>query len=301
METKNSKKEEDITRKKTYNDIFLWIFIAVIITCIALWIIIDCVFPYYEGFDIELQDKFSAIGILLNGLAFAGLIITIVMQRKDLNLQEEAIQKQNKQFYKQSFENTLFNLLQNLTSFVQTLEYKSGKNTQNKSDANTQKNSDANIYKGINVFEQMLSNLNTNNWKVYNGPELHFSEYKDNDFIKAEEIYNGFSDYHQNLCLYFRMLYRIFKFIDESGLKDYEKYQYTSFVRAQLSNSQLILLFYNSTLGKGKEKFKSLVETWVLLKNIDKEAIGKKINWIDSNAYERKGRYYKPNSTNTEE
>ncbi len=62
----------------------------------------------------------------------------------------------------------------------------------------------------------------------------------------------------------------------------------------------MILLFYNSTLGIGIEKFKPLVETWVLLKNVDKNEIGDKIGWIDEKAYVRGDRYYKPESNNVE-
>ena len=45
---------------------------------------------------------------------------------------------------------------------------------------------------------------------------------------------------------------------------------YTNFVRAQLSSSELGLLFYNCLGGYGNEKFKPLVEKYALLKNMPK-------------------------------
>lgn len=298
METKNTDKEEEIVSKKKNDKKIYWVFPIILGLFILLWVLIDIFFPYSKSLYIEFQDKFTAISALFSGFAFAGVIITIYLQSKDLNLQreelkqtreelqgqKEAAEKQNELFDRQRFENTFFNLLQNLSSFVESSEYKSNKI----------------IYKGINSFDQMLCNLDLNNWKGYKGTGVLISKFKVDEIKDAEELYNSFSSNHKNLCLYFRMLYRIIKFVDESELTDYEKYQYTSFVRAQLSNSQLSLLFYNSTLGIGKEKFKPLVETWVLLKNIDKNAIGDKIEWINETAFERGERYNKPKSIDSE-
>ena len=37
----------------------------------------------------QLGDMFGAVNSLFSGLAFAGLIVTLILQRKDLNLQRE--------------------------------------------------------------------------------------------------------------------------------------------------------------------------------------------------------------------
>lgn len=89
-----------------------------------------------------------------------------------------------------------------------------------------------------------------------------------------------------NLGSYFRSLYRVIKYIDESSFSDNEKYQYTSFVRAQLTDIELIWLFYNCTVGYGEEKFKTLVEDYTLLKNIPKGRLidAEHIKWIKNSA-----------------
>ena len=51
------------------------------------------------------------------------------------------------------------------------------------------------------------------------------------------------------------------------------KKNYTNFVRAQLSSHELALLFYNCLSKNGKVKFKTLLEKYSLLKNIDKYLI----------------------------
>lgn len=76
---------------------------------------------------------------------------------------------------------------------------------------------------------------------------------------------------------YFRNLYRIIKFVNEAeALKhpaektDYRnRRNYTSLVRATLSQYELALLFYNCASELGEEKFKPLVEKYGLLKNFN--------------------------------
>jgi hypothetical protein len=70
---------------------------------------------------------------------------------------------------------------------------------------------------------------------------------------------------------YFRHLYRIFKYIDESTLiDDSEKYDYTCIVRAQLSENELLMLFYNALNinEKGEYKFKILIEKYAIFNNL---------------------------------
>ena len=74
---------------------------------------------------------------------------------------------------------------------------------------------------------------------------------------------------------YFRNLYRIIKFVDESPLllDIHERYQYTSIVRGQLSRYELLWLFYNGLSVYGNDKFKPLIEKYALLKNIRVELL----------------------------
>lgn len=90
------------------------------------------------------------------------------------------------------------------------------------------------------------------------------------DLIKEK----GYSAYEKDkeiiiLDHYFRHLYRIFKYIDDSNLfTKEEKYQYASMARSSLSPYELVLLFYNCLSANGKEKFKPLIETFALFNNL---------------------------------
>lgn len=96
-------------------------------------------------------DQFGAVNALFSGLAFAGLIYTIILQRRDLELQRHdlAIQrqelqltrkemeeqtaefeKQNETLKIQRFENTFFNMLSQFQEVVNSLYVKYKRNSE---------------------------------------------------------------------------------------------------------------------------------------------------------------------------
>lgn len=86
------------------------------------------------------------------------------------------------------------------------------------------------------------------------------------------EAYNIlYSNEKSDLSHYFRTIYHIYKFIDNSEIKN--KKQYASIARTQLSSYEQILLFYNCLHDNGKEKFKPYIEKYAVFKNIDESLI----------------------------
>lgn len=94
-------------------------------------------------------------------------------------------------------------------------------------------------------------------------------EYEDiNNYTDLEEL--GFLDH------YFRHLYRLIKYIDDSELVGgSKKYEYTSIVRAGLSQYELIMLFYNCLSSNGIEKFKPLIEKYAIFNNLRDNLLAK--------------------------
>jgi hypothetical protein len=83
-----------------------------------------------------------------------------------------------------------------------------------------------------------------------------------------------FSEYRQtDVGHYFRTLYNIVKFIASSDSDIENKQIYINIVRAQLSSSELNLLFYNCLSNYGNKKFKPLVEQFGLLENMVLESL----------------------------
>lgn len=73
---------------------------------------------------------------------------------------------------------------------------------------------------------------------------------------------------------YFRYLYRILKHIDESELlgrldnPKKERTYYAHLLRAQLSNYELLMLFYNGLLGENPHTIKKLIERYAMFNNL---------------------------------
>ena len=101
------------------------------------------------------------------------------------------------------------------------------------------------------------------------------SSQENSDVISFVEPYFDYSPYNdadqpQYLDHYFRHLYRMVKFIDETKLlpDDFdERYQYTSMIRATFSRYEFVWLFYNGLSDNGI-KFKLLMERYALLRGI---------------------------------
>ena len=86
--------------------------------------------------------------------------------------------------------------------------------------------------------------------------------------VLCVEAYERFFRYRQTYTgHYFRLMYNIVKFIATSEAEN--KQTYINILRAQLSSSELNLLFYNCISKYGSEKFRPLVEKFGLLENMD--------------------------------
>ena len=241
--------------------------IASVIIVIILWALSFLLLIVDKGDRGTYGDMFGPVNALFSGLAFAGLIITLVMQHEELGLQRNELIQTNKelaaqreQFTAQTktmqiqrFENTLFNMLSLQQGIVNGLEFipTDGADT-------------TPICKGRTVFD------------VFYNTKITRHRYMDEDTIwgirglirevNDVNVYLHVSDI-SIFDSYFRHLYRIFKYIDKSPLiDDSERYDYSCIVRAQLSKYELLLLFYNSLVfnDNGEFKFKRLIEKYAI-------------------------------------
>lgn len=218
-------------------------------------------------------DMFGAVNALFSGLAFAGLIITLIMQHEELKLQRQELkqtneelegqkkefEEQNKTLKVQRFENTLFNMLSQQQEITNNL------------------NISGNEITGRNVFRYFYKEASFQAKDAY----VSFTTMGIVGLIRGTNNIHSYSSAHgiELFDHYFRHLYRIFKYINDSKLIDVnDKYEYASIVRAQLSEYELLMLFYNALNVKedGIYKFKSLIETYALLNNIRKKELARK-------------------------
>ena len=100
------------------NKSFLLFVLVAALVC-GLWFYTKITLESLESADRgTFGDMFGSINALFSGLAFAGVIYAILLQREELGLQREELiktrsefQQQNETLRKQRFENTFFSLI----------------------------------------------------------------------------------------------------------------------------------------------------------------------------------------------
>lgn len=132
--------------------------------------------------------------------------------------------------------------------------------------------------------ELLIDLINTLNRRRNHDPEgwnpkFEAIKFQDKTFQMCyKSVYMRFYEtMDTNLGHYFRNLYRIVKMIDQQKFhgqhdtaKEFEtRYHYTSIIRAQLSDYEVIWLFFNGLGDHGRLKFKPLIEKYALLKILD--------------------------------
>lgn len=274
------------------NPLWIWIILAIggiIVSWVVSWCLIDKFVPIGERG--VFGDKFGAINSLFSGLAFAGLIVTLLFQKEELKLQREELretrkelesqrkefEEQNKTMKRQRFENTFFNMLSLQNEIVTNLSYECRETKWSQSEQGYEEI--INKYSSREVFEILYE---------YRGIIIHIGVGSKNLGIKnvlKEDIKLLYSKKEVRAVISrfdhcFRHLYHIFKYINESDLiEDKERYEYASMVRSQLSDYELVMLFYNCLAQKDngveENKFKSLIEKYAIFNNLRKDLLAK--------------------------
>jgi hypothetical protein len=206
----------------------------------------------------EFGDMFGAPNALFSGLAFVGVIVAILLQKQELELQREEIRQnrlelagqreqltiQNETFRRQAFEATFFQMLSLHHKIVQGMDVV-------RSEAQTGRDC------FVEFYMRLKEKLNTEQFREQKPRTQQIMEVAYTDLYASIQVDVGH---------YFRNLYHIVKFVDQSDVAD--KRVYTNLIRAQLSSHELLMLFYNCVSSLGRDKFKPLVERYGLLKNL---------------------------------
>jgi len=115
----------------------------------------------------------------------------------------------------------------------------------------------ANYYRDLNIFLEAKHNFFER--LIFEFEKEPLYDYKINTF---ERIYNN---YENSIGHYYRNLYRIVRMIqdhifsEDEEINLNEKKQYRGILRAQLSSSELLLIFYNVVYSKKGKRFKELL------------------------------------------
>lgn len=222
---------------------------------------------------------------ILTFISFLAVVITLRMQNKQLDMQKDQLEMQrkelrnsieemkaqrmefedqNKTLKVQRFENTFFQMVNLHHDIVNAMSARSGGVGAEMT--------------GRKSFEALYTALEARYRGLINNSS-QYENYKNKSFSDQIQIlWNGFYSNNENvLGHYFRNLYRIIKYIDETNLIDSfdEKKVYIGIIRAQLSSTELRFLLHNS-LGSHGEKFLILMYKYDLLDNLNINKLIKK-------------------------
>lgn len=282
-----------MTKPKTSTDEdsdkgFIVTSVIVTIVIIGLWILTYCLLKDLKETDRgTFGDMFGSVNALFSGLALAGIILTILLQRKELKLQREELREtrtefetQNETLKLQRFENTFFSILNLHHQIVSAIDYRYYKSKEKErtipraiSMSSTPEDKEVVTITGRDVFRHR-----------YNLMLPKLKEHPD----KYEEIYfQHYEAAQTDFGHYFRNLYRMIKLVDQTDFF-YDsnkvskeeifkiKYRYTSIIRSQISDYELLWIFYNCLSENGIDKFKPFIEQYSFFKNIPSNLIADK-------------------------
>lgn len=280
-------REKKIHLAKIISVIFI-VFAIIAIICISYYSFLGFDLGRYETMPLDAKgqvgDSWGMFTSIFSALAFGGVVVTLALQANVLADNKYEMKKQEDKYEKQRFEDIVFRMLTiqsdiiNGMRIVRTIQ-------------------DEPIVVGRDVFRVFfyefrqyysVRNRFLANDKRGVGNDHWFDEYlafcefnggytktmvKSNDDLKELNVigysYETFMKmFRDELGHYFRFIYNIFKFIDESIVSEDDKIKYSKIIRAQLSDYELIIIFYNCLTWRGCESFKTLVEKYNIFDNI---------------------------------
>ena len=276
---KQSHMKENGTKRWT-----IWAVIIVFILYLGYICIMFWLFPGTLEKRGQFGDMFGALGTLFSGLAFAGLIITILQQREDLknqrdeinlqrqdleaqtealrlqkeeiaqtneelNAQRKEMEVQNKTIMLQRFENTFFNMLNLQMSLTGQVRHQTS----------------GGVVYGDDAFRRIFSRFraNVNNIDVTN---IYFEE----------------------LDHYNRHLTQILKLVDQTDfLSKVEKYNYVEMLISHMSYQELAMFFYYCISPDGRKRAKGLVEKYALFRDFGENTVfnSQHLSFFEEGAY----------------
>jgi Putative phage abortive infection protein len=220
---------------------------------------------------------------ILTFLTVAGLLYTIILQRSELRLSRtelvltrrelenstRALCDQNESMKQQRFESTLFSMIGVLNQIIDQMDVSEYRSNPEGED----------VSRGRDCFSalerKLISIYSVRAWTrdPYDepiNPEKPWDGSREilypHDRDRILQAYSYFYDHHaSDLGHYFRVLFNIFMFIRAS---EYKNPIYQKILRAQLSNQELFILYYNCSSPIG-DKFRELAVEFALFDNME--------------------------------
>ncbi len=226
------------------------------------------------NFDFPVRKEyFGQFGDLVSGVigslwALAGVILFYVAlkeQREDFATNRIALQKQIEALTLQAEE---FKLQRDEIEHTRTIY-------EEQSRALRKQQFESTFFALLNMYSKIVTDINGHHSCDYflkQACHLLDSPISDGSPVQShnEAVNNYISFYYANkphLSHYFKSIYRLMKFVDDSNLAENDKFFYAKVVRSQLKEHEILLLFYNANTEYGKN-FRSLIMKYNLFKHL---------------------------------
>lgn len=223
-----------------------FVFILIEFFLMAGMFVVAIVAQLYGGTLGVFGDFFGGVlNPIFSFLTFVGLLITIVMQQKEIRDGKAAADKQG-------FETLFFQMVTIHNSIVNAMDLRT---PHNPNELNSAKE-----YHGRDCFPRFYEHLQQEVRKARRNGSV-------------DPIDEGYKEFwardRKDLGHYFRYLYNMIRIVDESGA---DTRQYMKLLRAQLSDYELLILFYNGLNEKG-QRFKPYIEKYAIFDNLPVELL----------------------------
>jgi hypothetical protein len=215
-------------------------------------------------------------GVLGPFFAFTAFLVLL----KTLQDQQVRNAEDRERQFRQDFETTFFTLLRIFSEVVADITFAKLELIANSAGMGGKSAAEV-TRKGREAMRSLWEKFKETYGNIHpEGPPADLYEMKYGEFYRHK-------DHQAQLGIYFRTLYRIFDFVNRSGLSSEERARYANVVRAQLSAYELGLTFYNCLWDEGKDGFKPLVERYGVLKHLKEETVLRKSDLTDDTLYSR--------------
>ena len=213
----------------------------------------------------EWGDFFGGVlNPILTFLTFMGLLITIILQQKELREarhefkgQKDALVNQQLEMVKQTFDNKFFQMLSSLNELINYLESE-GKYGND-------------LVKGRAVFSVFRKLLVSEIFAE--GDDRNHKKISNIDIKEVEKIMRIYekTTHYSAVKYYLINLYQIISYIDREIPKDSDPKKYTNILRATLTKNELVILLFNSyrLTDSCGNNFKEYLEKYEFFEHMD--------------------------------
>jgi hypothetical protein len=214
-------------------------------------------------------DAFGTLNALFSGMAFAGVVVSLYLQRKDIKDSQQEVARQQVEVARQQEESQFYSMLGLQQSVVHgfdlhKLHFDSIGGT-----------TSPDAIRGRDCFKTWTTQLKNEYKKIKDTTSGDVAG------VAYEKIW---SKHRGDLSIYFRSLYNLFKFVSSSNYVN--RRWLGNVVRSLISDYELVVLFYNCLSLKGA-KFKLFANEFAIFDNLDPKLLldEKHVLQLDMAAY----------------